>query len=618
MKLVEISPITHSVQKDSLTYFSSKNISIGDIVSVEVRSKKFDALVINVSEVKDGKGDIKTASFGLKKITEIKGKNILYEQFFKSCHNTKEYFIGNLGAIINYFLPKDFLENYENIVRPKEFQKTNPKPEIKVLQKPLAERLAFYKKYIDLSFENRQSIQIILPTIEEVRKISQYLAKDFSDIWIFHSKEKKTIEKYNSLLKNQEPVLIISTPSFLFIPRHDLGAIILEHESSGSYHSLKKPYFDIRNFAKFLAKNMSIDLIFADEFLSVETVSLVTDKKTLDFNLPNISPTIINMSDKLNKDGKNFVLSKQAIKMLEKSDQTFLFTLRKGLATQIICHDCKHILKDDGVLLTLFERDGKRILKNAHTNVPLEGLRCPNCGSWNFDQLVIGTDTVYTEIKKYFPNKKIFQIDKETTKTESSAKKIIAQFYQTKNSVLIGTEMAIQYLKSPIDNTVIVSMDTLCHIPSYKVQEKIFHLILGLETISKKDILVQTREINNPVLEAFMKNDLKSFYKSDLARRETFSYPPFGTIIKITHSSTKDEARKVNQFVEENLTIYKPSIRRLKKGKFFQTNIILKIPKDMWNTGDLTKDMKIDENLYKVLSSLGPDWQIRINPENLF
>lgn len=622
MKLVEITPLTHSIQKDSLTYFSSKPVSVGDVVTIEVRKGKYDALVLDVNEVKNLKQDIKSASFGMKKILGIKGPSILYPEFFEACIQTKYFFIGNLGPIVNFFLPTKFLENYENISKPKKFSKNKEISTFSGIQKPFSERIKFYKKHFKEVLLNKRSIMVVLPTINQSKKFYEEIKTEFPNIFIFHSQEKNLIEKYNSLIEEPTPCIIITTPSGMFIPRHDLGSIILEKESSSSYRTIKKPYFDIRTFSLFLARSLNVDLIFADDFLSVETISRVEERKNLKFDLPDNFPSvsIIDMTDKENSYKKSFVLSKQVSEILNKKERTLLFTLRKGLATQVVCHDCKHILKDGDIPLTLFEnqKTGERTLKNNLTNIVLEGLRCPNCNSWNFDNLGIGSDTISVEIKKHFPKKEILQIDKELVKTKKKAKEIISKFYENENVVLVGTEMVIDYLKDPIENIVIVSMDTLLHIPSYKIYEKMFGLISNLATIAKNNLLIQTRTIDNPVVDSFVKKDLKSFFKADLSRRKTFSYPPFGTIIKITHSATKDESAKVNNFINENLVSYSPSIRRSKKGKFFQTNIVIKLPIESWNEGTFNKNLIVNKSLFKMLSSLTPDWQIRVNPENLF
>jgi hypothetical protein len=55
MKLIEVIPISSAISKESLTYFTSKNISAGSIVSVPVRGKKVDAIVLGTEEVSSSK-----------------------------------------------------------------------------------------------------------------------------------------------------------------------------------------------------------------------------------------------------------------------------------------------------------------------------------------------------------------------------------------------------------------------------------------------------------------------------------------------------------------------------------------------------------------------------------
>lgn len=617
MKLVEVSPISGKVQKDSLTYFSAKDVSVGDIVTIEVRKTKYDALVVGVDDAKDLKQDIKNASFGFKKIESIKGASKFSTEFFRACEDTGTCFVGNVGQIVNYFLPAEFLEQYSLIAKPQaRIKKTTG--EFKALQKPESERIEFYKKYIDELFAKGKSVHIILPTVSEVKKFHELLRFDLNNIFVFHGKEKNMLEKYNLLLAEKSPTIIISTPSFLFIPRYDVGSIILERESSSAYRTLKKPYFDVRSFVVCLARNLKIDLIFADEFLSVETVAHVTDKQTLDFAVSGIDSKIIDMTNKDNLYKKSFVLSNDAVKVLQSPGRTFLFALRKGLATQVVCHDCRNVLKEDDAPLILYERDGKRILKNAFTNKEVVGLRCPNCESWNFDNLGIGTDTVVAEIKKFFPKKKVFQIDKEITKSESKAKKVALEFYKTDDAILVGTEMAIPYLTDRIDSSIVVSMDSILHIPSFKSHERMLHLALQIANVAEKNFLIQTRDIENPVTIALVAKDLKTFYKSEITRRELFGYPPFMTVIKLMHTSRKDTFENIRNISETLLTNYTPNIRRKKLGKFFVTTIVMKLAGNTWNGGTVKQGLSIDKSLHQTLSSLGPDWQIRINPENLF
>lgn len=580
MKLVEASPISSKVAKDSLTYFTSKKVSVGDIVSVEVRKKKYDALVVGVSDVSDSKGELKASNIGFKKIDTVKGRAPFYPEFFEACGKARGYFVGNLGQIIDYFIPAEFLENYETL----------PVPQRRVAG---------------------SSIFTVAPTIIEAEKKFESLRLNDNNVFIIHGGlRKKTLhERYSEILAHKGPVTVVMTTSFLFIPRHDVGEIILENEIGSHWRTIKRPYFDLRLFAKYLAEKLDAKLSYGDGLLSVET--MFETGKIPKFG-PSSASTIVDMSDKENLYKKSFIFSNKAQEMMKERGHTFLFSLRKGLASQVICHDCGHVLSDDGQPLTLHEKDGERIFRNAYTRKIIDTkVRCPDCGSWNFDSLGIGTDTVAEEVKKLFPKRKIFQIDADVTSGVRKIKEVLSNFYAESDAVLIGTEMALPYLEN-IDNSVIISMDSLLHIPSYKIYEKMLHLVTTISSLTKDKFVIQTRQTDNAVIESLEKKDTRIFYDKDLEKRQLFGYPPFCTVMKISNIFPRDNFNEINERIISRLTPWTPAVRRIRRGKAFETSILLKLPLKTWN------EYEQDKDLVGILSTLGPDWQIRINPENLF
>lgn len=631
MKLVEVSPISSRVAKDTLTYFSSKEVFPGDIVAIEVRKKIYDALVLNVRPAKDLKTDIKRATFGFKKILEIRGKFPVYEEFLKAVSNTNKFFIGNLGQTLSTLLPKSFMENLGSFPYPKK-RKIQGSNLIWSLDGPREHRITFYKKYIQESFEEKKSILICLPTIDEARTWSLEFKKDFKNTFLFYGNmaEKKFIKQYTDCINEENPVLIISTPTGLFIPRHDLNTLILENESSLNYKTIRRPYFDIKTLATFLHKSLKYDLILADTILSLETIAARAEKKIKSLVPPNfelkhlVKQKFVDMNKKENK-AKSFIFSEDTLKLIneavEKKESIFLYTLRKGLATQIVCHDCKNVVTDKNIPVTLFkdENTGNFIMRNAVTRDVIDPkLRCEKCGSWNFDSLGIGTDTVFEETKKYFPKAKIFQVDAEKTKTKGKTKDRMFEFEDTRGSILIGTEMALGKINTKIDNTIIVSLDSLFNIPSYKIHEKILHLILSLIERTSKKILVQTRNFDNELIESLRHKNLKDFFDSEMEQRKKFKYPPFTTIIKISHSQNINKLSQDKTFFEKLLEKWGPQIKISREGSAIKTTAVLRLEKSLWNEGDISESSVLDRAIFETLGSLSPDYEIRVNPEKLF
>lgn len=579
MRLIEASPITNKVAKDSLTYFSSKDIRVGDIISVDIRKKTYDALAVAVDDIRKRKVDVKASDFSLRKVREKRGAAPFYREFFEACRAARDYFAGNLGQIIDFFIPNSFLEQHETLLKPK------------------ARTVG-------------SSVFHIAPTVRAADKLFAELSKSHADnIFLIHgSLRKKTLfTRYTEILSHDAPVTVIMTPSFLFLPRHDVGNIVVHDEGNSAYRTIKRPYFDLRAFCRMFAQAMHVKLSFEQP----ESLETIIEHDTFVSKRDITRLQIIDMSDKELRYKKSFVFSRQAFETIQESQHAFLFSLKKGLGNSVICHDCGHILKDGDTPLALRERSGERALINPHTGATFDPkTRCSNCSGWNFDTLGIGTDTVVDEARNLFPQKEIFQIDGDTIKTDKKVREVIEKFYGSKNAVLVGTELAFSYLDQPLDTAVTISMDALLSLPSFRVHEKLLRLALAVGKLSDKPLL-QTREPNTPAIAAAANGDIKTFFETEKSMRQKFGYPPFGTIMRLSRVSLKDDFDHVAAPLIAGLSDWQPFPRRLKRGKAYETIIIMKLPKQSWH------ESHQDPRLADILSSLGPDWQIKVNPDTL-
>lgn len=614
MKVVEVSPMTNKVAKDSLTYFSARSVSPGDIVSISVRNKKHHGLVLAVSDLRAEKSKIRKADFAFKKIEENLGPSPFYSSFFESVRKTRDYFVGNTGQMINFFIPELFFENLESLAKPAKPIVREKNRKTYLLTEPLEKRLDFYNEYLRGLLEEKRSAFVILPTKNEVDIFAASLSENFDNVSALHSglRKKDLLKRYKELVESTNPQIIVMTPSFLFLPKHDLGSVIIENEISSGYKTRRRPYFDVKTVAEHLSVETRSDFIMAGDLVSVESFNKEFDEKHIGSQTRVTHPKTIDMSDKESLFKKSFVLSQEIVERLRSKGRTFLFALRKGLATQVVCHDCGRMLMDGDEPLILQEKDGERFFRSMHSKKVFDTkVRCQECGGWNFDSLGIGTDTVREEITKHFPKAKIFQIDKDATPTEKKVKEVMEKFLAEESAILIGTEMALPHLREQIGQAAIVSFDSLFFIPSYKVCEKIFHIIHTLQGLSKEPVIVQTRQKIDYLLEAAQKGEPRLFYEKDLAKRKAFGYPPFGTVIKIVNKTKKTEAGEVPKLYTL-LTPWNPTMKRFRRGIFIESVILLRLPKDKWSLESQ------EESLKNILSSLGPDFEVRIDPENLF
>ena len=633
MKLVTVIPFLKSLQKETLTYFSGKEVAIGDIVIIPVRNKDVEGLVINTEDVSLQKGDVKDASFNLKKIKEVKGKSFFKNTFIDSCQEVRSYFVSSTGQMLDTLIPAIVFENY-NSLNKVEVTKEKTKdilPEKYAFQAPIEDRLVIYKTYIRESFAKKESVFFCFPTINEAEYFYENLKRGVEDYAVLlHTglSKKDFIKRYNQATDEEHPIIIFGTPSFLFLPRNDLRTIIIERESSASYRSQRKPYLDARIFAEMLSYKENLRIIFADSILRTETMwrtktSELEEFQPLNWRLPEKEEEeIIDMREDKDKDFQ--IISKKVFKKINSSSKSgermLLFTLRKGYATTTICNDCGTTLTKDGEPLILFEDANKRRFFKAVKSKKIyeSNILCGNCGGWNLNPLGIGTEKVYEEVLKILPEEKVFVLDKTKATTEKKAKEIIRNFENTPGSVLIGTEMSLFYLTEEIENVAIISFDSLFNIPNYNIYEKIIDLIVLLNSYTKKSILLQTRYADEKLVKDLQNRNLIQFYKDDIVNRENYKYPPFYNLIKVTYDASVKEKGDVVEYLKKTYEEYTPSVSESYIGQNkTRVTMVIKIPRAEWSKEAFFVEAKQNKDLLSKLSALPSYWSIHINPEQL-
>ncbi len=650
MYIATVIPLARGIQKEHLTYFTAKEIPLGSIVSVPVRSKMIDAIVIELDDVTNLKGGVKNADFQLKKIEKVKGVAPYKSTFFKACEIMASYNAGTVGSVIDSMLPNILLDRYEEIIKINPPEPTPFKKDIKtekvIFQASLEDRISWYRTLIREAFAKKQSVFICVPTQYDIERFYEAFSKGIKEyVFQFYSDlpKKNIINDFNRSVSVEHPILIIGTGSFMCIPRYDIGTIIVEHESSGAYKQMKRPYVDVRNFAEILADLSRTKLIYGDTLLRPETLHRHEENELGEvasphFRLPQVErQLIIDMKEELDKKGQHSfkVLSETVKNMityaLDHKENVFLFTVRKGLAGITVCNDCGHTLLCNHchTPVVLYGSKQRSSTKNAEDRIFMcnkcgrkdtTQTSCPKCGSWNLNPLGIGTDRVVEELNEIFPKSKVVQIDKETTSTEKEMKKAYAEFLKEEGSILVGTEMAFSCIKDKVTHSAIISLDGLLSIPSFNINQKILHLIERLSSVTKRNMLIQTRLSENNVLKYVLSGNVLPLYREDLKEREEFGYPPFNRLIKITFRGNSKDTEKAKSYLEEIFEEYEPQIfsafTSIVRGEYV-TNTVLKVSPTIWTFPPKDTGGEQFIKLKEKLLSLPPSFLVNIDPEDL-
>ena len=625
MKILTVVPISKGIFKNNLSYFTTKDVKLGSIVTVQVRKKNVPAIVISSAPVKNVKSGLKKSEFSLKPIKSIVSDSFFRPEFIEACQIAGDYFVSSLGLIIKDFIPIKILELNNHSTNNK---KGGNYFETSLLQTTKKERIQNYKSVVREEFAKGKSVFFCLSTLSDINKFSYELRKGIEKYsFIMHSNlpSKKIKEIWIKALKEEHPILIIATKSFLSLPRNDISTIILENESSPFYKSQTRPFTDARKFAEILASKIKAKLIFGDSMIRTETYYRLNPTMTVSRILSEAEQIIIDMNQETNTWQKTKIFPLISLKLQqmikevhENKEKIILFINRRGYYPYTVCNDCMRTLLCEKceTPLVLHKKENEKNIKFICHKCLKETLapeKCPYCQSWRLMTLGIGIQKITEEIEKIFPHIKLFRIDSDLIKNSKQGNETIKNFLNTSGSILIGTEILFSYVNQPVERVAVISLDSLFTIPDFHANEKVFNTILKLRSLSQKTFLIQTRMPNKNLFNDATRGNISGFYKNELDARRESQYPPFKLLIKITmeeknSEKLKRDLEKTEKMLEKwNPLAYPAFIPKVKNMHIW--HLLLKIDPQTWPDKQ--------QELRQILSSLQPLCKVDVNPESL-
>jgi len=647
MNIITVIPLTRNKVSEELSYFTARDVPVGAIVSVPIRSKSIHAIVTGISSAENQKSSIKKSSFVIRKLGRVKTTMFFPATFIETCKLLSEFYATTVGSIIHSLVPRDILENAHKIPAPLPRQDTlrigaimpdeasSVKEGIYAVQGDDSDRIGSWRSMVRQEFAKKRSVVIFAPTTEDVKNLYVSLQKGIEDyIYLLHNAltPKKMIEVWQKISDSEHPVIVIATSQFALLPRDDLNMVVIERENSRDWIAKRSPYIDFRHALEMISRKQHRTVYVADNLLRTETLHRLSKQEiaegspfkwrsistardiTVDMRRPR--DMRVDNEPKL----KSFqVLSPQIIDMIGENivenTHLFIYCARRGYAPNTVCADCESVvvckqcsapvvLHTSGISNKNFfmcHKCGER--RSAEET-------CAYCDGWNLTTLGIGIDRVRDAIALEYPSVDIFKIDADATKTNKQIDEILDRFRSRPGSVLIGTEMVLAHFREKVDHVAIISVDSLFALPDFRIQEKIMHMITRLRSLATRSILLQTRIPTEKVFEYAMKGNLSDFYRSTLEERTTFKYPPFSILIKLSIEGKKDTISNTMAGIQDKLNPYTvelfPAFTSSVRGNSVIHGLI-RLEPNAWP----------DKDLLTKLRALPPSVSVKVSPETL-
>ena len=366
-------------------------------------------------------------------------------------------------------------------------------------------------------------------------------------------------------IRSGDARVVVGARSAVFAPVDKLGLIVVDEEHEQTYLSDRHPRYDARQIAMSRGKKEGAVLVLSSATPSILSFAMARRGDYTLIEMPhrvNHRPlpqvTVVDMRRELEMGNRSIfsrLLMNKLRSCLEGGNQAMLFLNRRGFNTFVSCRNCGYVVKCDQCDLSMTlhkerEEDPGEMRCHMCGAVCPPPTVCPECGSKYIRYFGSGTQRVEEEMHRLFPGVETVRMDIDTTRERNAHARLLERFGTGQAKVLIGTQMIAKGLDFPKVTLVgVVAADMTLNLPDYRSRERTFQLITQVAGRAGRaenpgEVIVQSYKPEDSCITAAARQDYRSFFEEEFARRRTGLYPPFTLMARLlVESETEETAR---------------------------------------------------------------------------
>ncbi|MCL5795064.1 MAG: primosomal protein N' [Patescibacteria group bacterium] len=542
-----------SLSRQTFTYLIPPEllpkIAPGILVLVPFHHRKISAIIVEI--VKHGplslRGKLKNIIKIIDPIPTLDSGKLELAKWMS------DYYLCPIGEVIFSMIPtmaiRQIKKSSQPLLAKRIFSAINNKAKIYALYDLQENRISYYSTLIKKVLKAKKQAIILFSEIKISAKFVDKITKNLesSEIAILHANLTRTqrFNIWNNIRLNKIKV-VIGSRSAIFAPCLNLGLIIIDQPQDYAYKEEQAPRYNTLEVAKKISSITGASLIIGSLSPDLESYYLqkkgaIKVVKSHVLNLKN--PQIIIVDSKQDRGLISWQLEKTIKESLETKQKIFIYTTKKGMATQVICRDCENtfICPKCQLPYRYYTKPYPQLICHQCSKRISSPFICPVCHGSKFKEYGIGTETLERRIKIKFPDAKIKILDELSAKSNNA-------------EIIIGTKNSLQYLLNDIAVSVVVGIDSILNLPDYSVSESIHSTLVEIIAKTNDQFIIQTHNPENLLWQSLLINKPEIFFNAQLEERKKGGYPPYGKIIKIyIKNSSLEKCQKLAEEVYQKL-----------------------------------------------------------------
>lgn len=352
-----------------------------------------------------------------------------------------------------------------------------------------------------------------------------------------------------------EARVIVGARSALFLPFAKLGLIVVDEEHEQAYKQEEGVIYHARDMAVVRARLEHCPIVLASATPSLETFINAKGGRyewlKLAFRhgaaeMPEVRLVDMRAEEATPGQFLSPTLRTALTATLAAGEQALLFLNRRGYAPLTLCTHCGRKETCRNCSAWMVEHRHRKRLVCHHcafeTAIPE---RCPQCGEEN--SLIPcgpGVERVEEEFRAAFPNARVAVASSDTFTGPAQTQAVIRALSAGDIDVVIGTQIVAKGHHFPqLTLAGIIDADLGSGAGDPRAAERSFQLLHQVAGRSGRGerpglVLIQTRNPQDPVMQALAANSRDAFLEAEASQRERSLAPPFGRLAALILAGT--------------------------------------------------------------------------------
>ena len=404
-----------------------------------------------------------------------------------------------------------------------------------------------------------QQVLFLVPEIALTTQLIERLRRFFGDVvQVYHSRfsDRERTETWINVLNPKSGQLIVGARSAVLLPLPKVGLVVVdeEHEPSFKQHD-PAPRYHARDVALWMSSRQHVPLVMGSATPAVETqwlggqghVEVVSlTERFGGAMLPEIFLADLRKEHKQRsmRGGFSKMLRDEMEATLKEGRQVILFQNRRGYAPAYQCTQCGHATSCErcDIPLVVHKTLGGLHCHHCGYHERPAPTTCIACGSTALKAQGLGTERIEEELAELFPTARVARMDLDTTRKKKAHATLLDAFANLEYDILVGTQMVSKGLDfAHVGLVGVMSADRMLTFPDFRSFERAYQMLTQVAGRAGRSgegargkVVIQTFSADHWLLHHVVDHDHEALVRRELIERQTYQYPPFVRMIRLT------------------------------------------------------------------------------------